>query len=455
MSSVDGLISGLGTTDLIRQLMQLERQPVVRLQSRKTTADKSITALQGLNTKFQALAELAKKFSTAAGSWTSGGVTSSNPALLTASAAPGTAATSLTVTVKSLAATHRVASTTMHAGTDAVADNRAPITISYLDTNGAATSMVVTEHDGTVNSIISAVNARSTSPVTAQLVDGRLEFTSKRTGEFSAFDVSGINRKHPQNGTIQSQVTFDVATQAADAEVQVGSGDFATTVKSQSNLVEVAKGVTVALKAADAGAAVTITVTEASKPADDVQKLVDAANEILKEIKTLTAYDSETKKKGLLQGDGMLRGLANDVLRSVYEAVGEDSAGSAGLQLTRDGLLQFDKAKFDTAYAEDPTRVTALFTRDDGLQGVAQRLTAVAETATKFGVGHIAQAIESRRNDIKRIDDSIATWDARLSLKEARLRRQFAALETMLGAAQQQGNWLAGQIASLPRMSSD
>jgi flagellar hook-associated protein 2 len=454
MSSVDGLISGLGTTDLIRQLMQLERQPVVRLQSRKTTADKSITALQGLNTKFQALAELAKKFSTTAGAWTSGGVTSSHPALLTATAAPGTGATSLSVTVNALVAAHRIESVGTYAGADKVADANAPITISYLDTNGAASSLVVTNHNGEVDSIINAVNAMSTSPVSAQLVGGKLEFTAKRTGEFSAFDVTGINRKN-QNGTITSQVTFAVATQAADAEVQVGSGDFATTVKSQSNLVEVAPGITVALKAADPLTAVTITVTEASKPADDVQKLVDAANEILKEIKTLTAYDSETKKKGLLQGDGMLRGLANDVLRSVYEVVDGDSAGSAGLQLTRDGLLQFDKAKFDTAYAEDPTRVTALFTRDDGLQGVAQRLTAIAETATKFGVGPIAQAIESRRNDIKRIDDNIASWDARLSLKEARLRRQFAALETMLGAAQQQGNWLAGQIANLPRMSSD
>ena len=53
--SVDGLISGLDTTALITQLMQLEKQPQVRLQTKKAAAQRAVTAYQDLNTRFSSL----------------------------------------------------------------------------------------------------------------------------------------------------------------------------------------------------------------------------------------------------------------------------------------------------------------------------------------------------------------------------------------------------------------
>ena len=43
MASVDGLASGLNTTDIINQLMQLERQPQIRLQNRQQASESAIT----------------------------------------------------------------------------------------------------------------------------------------------------------------------------------------------------------------------------------------------------------------------------------------------------------------------------------------------------------------------------------------------------------------------------
>jgi flagellar hook-associated protein 2 len=47
------------------------------------------------------------------------------------------------------------------------------------------------------------------------------------------------------------------------------------------------------------------------------------------------------------------------------------------------------------------------------------------------------------------LDDQIARMEDRLAIKEEQLRRQFTAMEQALAALQSQGNWLAGQIASL------
>ena len=44
MASVDGLVSGLDTTTIISQLMQLERQPQSRLKTKQATVESAIGA---------------------------------------------------------------------------------------------------------------------------------------------------------------------------------------------------------------------------------------------------------------------------------------------------------------------------------------------------------------------------------------------------------------------------
>ncbi|MBC7325382.1 MAG: flagellar filament capping protein FliD, partial [Moorella sp. (in: Bacteria)] len=53
------------------------------------------------------------------------------------------------------------------------------------------------------------------------------------------------------------------------------------------------------------------------------------------------------------------------------------------------------------------------------------------------------------------IDEQISRWEERLAMKEEQLRRQFTALEEMLGVLQNQAAWLAGQIASLEALSTN
>ncbi len=452
MSSVDGLISGMNTSSIISQLMQLERQPVTRLELKKSAADKAITALQGLNTKFLAIADLAKKLSTSAG-WSPIKSTVSHPDAVGVTVAPGTEPTSLTFTVTSLAAAHQIYSASTYAApTTQVADAGDAVTIGYTDADGAAASLSITNHDGTLQSIADAINGTATAPVTARLVktsdagDYRLELTAKTTGEKSAFTVSGIAQG------ANPEMTFTVAAQASDAEILLGSGANPMSITSSTNSITgVAPGVTLQLKQADATRTVTVDLArDLSAMSAEVEKLVAAANEFLKEAKSLTSYDATTKKGGLLQGNATVRQLQNELLEAVNSAVGGQSAASAGIELNRDGTLKFDKAKFESAYAADPAGVTAIFYGPTGSEGIAQRLFAVCESATQSTTGLLTGAIDTRRNEIKRIDDSIAVWDVRLDRKEAALRRQYAALEKALGAAQTQGNWLASQIAQLP-----
>ena len=103
--------------------------------------------------------------------------------------------------------------------------------------------------------------------------------------------------------------------------------------------------------------------------ASNVQSLVSAANQLLSTISTDTAYNTQTKTAGPLNGDPSLTSLAQQVLAAVGEAVGTSGAGSdgtagesAGLAITSQGTITFNQAAFEAAYAKNPTAVQAMFT---------------------------------------------------------------------------------------------
>jgi len=65
--AIDGLISGLQTTDLINSLMQAEAIPQTLLKNKVTDSTNFISAMQALNSKVAALADSAAKLAKPAG----------------------------------------------------------------------------------------------------------------------------------------------------------------------------------------------------------------------------------------------------------------------------------------------------------------------------------------------------------------------------------------------------
>ena len=62
MGAIDGLISGLNTTQIISQLMQVERLPEQQLTDHKTASQTLVSSMQGLNSLFTALQTAANAF---------------------------------------------------------------------------------------------------------------------------------------------------------------------------------------------------------------------------------------------------------------------------------------------------------------------------------------------------------------------------------------------------------
>ncbi len=257
-----------------------------------------------------------------------------------------------------------------------------------------------------------------------------------------------------QNGRITADTTvFDTAlggmqtlTAAVDAKLTVGTGSAAYTVTSSDNRAEVLPGVTVALAKAAPATDVTINVTnDADAIGAKVSALIDSVNGALDHITSQSRYDTTTKRGGPLLGDSTTQSLQ----RQIYNAFGTIGGGAAalGIKLGSAANINFDRAKFIAAYQADPAGVEAAFT--NATTGFAARTEAVAKSATEAVTGLLTTKISGSQSQTKTLTEQIASWDTRLALREAALRRTFGNLEVALGRLQGQSARLAGEIKKL------
>ena len=107
-TSVSGLVSGLDTSTIISQLMQLEAKPQTTLKTRVSTEQKVVTALQALNTKLAGIAAKAAELGRTT-SWSPAKATSDNPLVTvktTTGATPGSFALDVTGLATSATSTY-------------------------------------------------------------------------------------------------------------------------------------------------------------------------------------------------------------------------------------------------------------------------------------------------------------------------------------------------------------
>src|SRR2546423_536176 len=152
--SVDGLGSGLSTSDIISKLMQIARQPQVLLQNQKTALQAKVTAYQSLNSKMQALGTAAADLDDAKG-WSVWKANSSDITRVTATATADAVGGSLAFTINKLAsASSLVSSGSVSATTATIAAGNSVLLAKGGSTVGVSTvsgtGLTVGSHSVTV-----------------------------------------------------------------------------------------------------------------------------------------------------------------------------------------------------------------------------------------------------------------------------------------------------------------
>jgi flagellar hook-associated protein 2 len=426
-STVDGLVSGLNTTQLIQQLMQVEAQPQTAIKNKVSAEQKMISGYQSVNTKLSALQTAADTL-TQDKTWQATKAASSSTSV-TATASAGAPAGEYAFHVSQLAKA-QIATTTAGPGGAMVSGNSLDLVMS-----DGIVSIDIPPASNTAEGVVAAVNAANAG-VRAALVHTDsgdiVQFQAAKTGVVGGFSLIGLVND------------ADDAVPAQDAQVTFGSGAGSYTVSSSSNtFTNVIPNTSFTVsKEEDVNISVT---ADAGGLADKVQAMVDAANAALTEMAGQTAYNSATKSGGPLSGNFAIRQIQQNVLSSVSNGSADyGSFAQFGVSLDAGGKLKFDRNAFTTAFQADPTKTQAAIGT-----GLSQSLDDLAKGATDKTTGTITLAVQGGNDMVKRYNTEIDNWDVRLADRQQMLERQFTSLETALGTMKNQSNWLSGQIAGM------
>lgn len=439
-----GLASGLDTGAILEQLMALERRPIAKVQLTQRQVEVRQAALRDISSKLGALKSAALDLRSVATWADTQTVESSDTTKLGATLLSSAAAGGYQVEVTRMARAEQRA----YAYT-------ASTSATQIDVGGVLFDIAA---GADLKTVVSTINARSDSPVSAAEVSGQLVLSAKKTGAASTFTATGA--------TIAEDATK--AKLGVDAEYKVDG----VVKTSATNIVKDGiAGLELALKGVTASA-VTVTV---GAPAPDEAKIkekvkafvekynamVDLVYQKVDERRVVKPKTEAEALKGTLAGDSMLiRTLSSlrsgvselvagnpgamDELREIGISTGATTGSGTVSGDAIKGKLVVDEAKLSSALSSDRASVRSL------LDGFSKRLEGLIDPITTAG-GTIPSRLNGGDAEIKRLRDSAAAMEQRLQGRERILRAQFDAMERALAASRSQGAWLAGQLGSLQR----
>jgi len=469
--AVDGLVSGINTTDMINQLMQLEAAPQTLLKGKVTKAESFVSALQALNTKLSSLKDAATKAATAT-SWQAVTAKSSAPSV-TATASGTALPSTLTFTVDQVASRQTSVSGSVAGLADFV--GTPAVTKLTLMTGKDAPSATFTTIDLTgvtdLAGLAGAINGADAG-VTASLVTvngaTKVQLTGNDTGAASAFDLY----RGPVDATTVADVTpllgrstlaagngpagGAAVTAAQDATVTLWSGTAAASaVTSPTNtFTDIVAGVSFTVSAVEpdpSKKSVTVTVgrDEAALKklgSDLVANIGTVLSEITSRTKSSTTTSDDGRQVvtgGVLSGDSATRQATQSILSAASMPVGTASPSAVGIVLAKDGTISFDESKFSAAMAADPANVQRVMTT------IAERIEKAAQALCDPTTGSLTLKIQGQQSYVKNLSEQVDNWDNRLALRRTTLERTYSSLEVSLSKINAQANWLTSQLDSL------
>ncbi|MEZ9199334.1 flagellar filament capping protein FliD [Shewanella sp. 10N.286.54.B9] len=441
-----GIGSGMDINGIVSALVGAERAPKVA----KFDADEGklnaqisgIGALKSAMTEFQDSLEKLTDPDT----FIARKVKISNSDYFSATAGANAVAGSYKVEVEQLAESQKLGSIPVADATAAIGEGSVTVAI-----DGSDFTVDVAAGDS-LETVMQKINdAEDNVGVTATIINGdsgpQLVMSSNSTGTSNEITVSATDTDGG-TGLVDTFAMTELSA-AKDAILYVDG----LKVTSGSNTVEdVISGVSLTLKDSDISKSSTLTVSaDTGTVKSSVESFVESYNALMETVSNLSGYDAETKTAGILQGDSMIRSIQSQlrgVLSSSYDS--EDGAtmlANIGVKTTQTGTLEIDDSILKDALENDMTQIKDMFSAED--TGLAARLDGLVETYVQTG-GTIDSRDETLDNQITRITESREQLDRKMASYEARLLKQFNAMDLIVANLSAQSADLSSRLASLP-----
>jgi len=474
-----GLITALGTGSgldlegLVTKIIGAQRAPVqARLDFEKTQAEANISAFGSLKSTLASLQSALGNLKNAS-FFSTQSATSGNTSLYTATSDGTATPGNYRVEVFDMAQSSKVVSKTGFTNPDSTLGS-GTLNIGLVGGNSFAISVANSDSLATIRDNIN--QATDNVGVTASLItvdagvgDGstvtKLMLVSNQSGNSNQMTLSTIdNDGNNTDNNGLSRLYFDGSNpsaagnqmqsidEAQDARIAV---DGFTAYSSTNAFKNVVAGVTINILKGDEGAATPpsanlLISTDKTAVKGEVKGFVAIFNAAITVLNKLTSYDPSTKAAGLLNGDSSINNIRQKIRQNLFGSVSSatsafNTLANAGITTNADGTLTINDKTLDSAIANNFTDLKKIFSNSDGL---ATKLDAELKNILGSN-GSIKTREDGFLNQLKDIDSRNEKLNKSLSVQEATLRNQFAALDTLIFQLKKTGSFLDQQFSSL------
>ncbi len=476
MAGIPGIGSGLDIKNIVKAMVDAEVAPKASQLGRleKTTEAKfsALGQLQSALGNFQAAMKDLNKMAL----FDNRTATSSNTALLSATAEKTALSGKYSVAVERLASSSKV--TTAALDKDFKATEAGSLTVKLGGDDESPVSVNIAEGASLIE-IRDALNEQlKDKGITANIINNpstgqsQLVLSGKETGSGKDIIVTGAGGNLDAlnvDGSVMAQAAVAATDDSPFVPATAGALELAANavftidglkLESASNTVEnVIPDVSFTLKGkTEENKPLTVTVGQDTKGVkDQLKKFVDSYNEFMEVSNKLTAVtkvgDDKAPVVGGLVGDSTVRNLVNGMRNELSNVSGNGDIrvlADLGITTQKDGTLKIDDKKLDAVLETNFDSVGQFFAGDNGL--MSRMDNRIGGYTGKDGIiGSRQQSLDATRSDITKQKEKLTVRAGQI---EARLLKQFNAMDALVGQLNTTSQQLLQSLGSLPGMNS-
>ena len=486
--SFSGVGSGLPINDIIKATLAAEAAPLKRLENDKKFYESQISGMGQLKSRLNSMAEAMRnlqgldKFQQLA-------ATSSNDKLFTATADHKAGATAGNYNIKVLAEARNYRHVSEPMNKTATNNFTGPLTFKVKAANGTddvllknkdGTDISIDTTGKTLDEIRAAINSHEglQGKVSANLVntsdtEARLVLNASESGQAGRFEMLVGGAADPNKDTDLS--SKDSATENLNAHIEIDGIDAYSSTNKFENVIS---GVTIDVTAGASGQSESVGGLQVKRDdkaiKDNIEAFAKAYNDVIIHL--------NEAKKGSLYGDSTIRSIEGEMRNILYSPTeGDDAADTQknflaliGIEVfvdksydpknpsSRNGTLEVDSAALTKALDENFDKVAHILGSSKALDdtqpsGYAERFAELATRLVSGGVkdgqsykGLVQIRTEGLGKEVDRINDRVDSTNLRLELLEARLVKQFSAIDGIVSRFNSTGSFISQQMAGLP-----
>jgi flagellar hook-associated protein 2 len=410
---------GIDVTSAVNAAISAARAPETAWNAQLTSLQSQASDINQIQSNVSTLDEDIQGLNSIVGPLSARTVSSSNSALVTATAASGSTAGNHIVVVNNLATTASWVSNGFANGTTALPAD------SFTITTGTGAATITTNGTQTLTDVATQINNNANLGVTANVVTdangARLALVAKSSGATANFTVTG-----------GASLGFAQAATGQNAALTVDG----IAISSASNTVTGAvPGLTLNLQSANPGVQTTLAVQQdVSSASTAINQFVTDYNKVISDLNTEFKFNGSTQ--GPLATDSTIRNLQSSVLSALgYSAGGTttvSSIASLGINVNNDGTLTVDSAALQNSLQNNFTDVQTFF-QGSALNGFASSLDQTLQSFTNSSNGAFTVDLKSISDQETDLNNSISNFETNyITPLKAQLTAEYSQAEILL-----------------------